>query len=70
MTLLERLGLRRSHGVGQAGWGWSLLAAIVSVIYFFPVLWIILTAFKTLTFPEPDGGKVTVVYPIVFSPGD
>jgi multiple sugar transport system permease protein len=47
VPLLERLGLRSSHGVGEAGWGHTLLAAIVSVVYFFPVLWIILTAFKT-----------------------
>ena len=45
--LLERLGLRSAHGVGEAGWGHTALTAIVSVIYFFPVLWIILTAFKT-----------------------
>jgi multiple sugar transport system permease protein len=45
--LLERLGLHRKHGVGQAGWGWTLFAAIISLIYFFPVLWIILTAFKS-----------------------
>src|SRR5229473_8127603 len=45
--LLERLGLRRRHGVGAAGWAWTLLAAVVSLIYFAPVLWIILTAFKS-----------------------
>src|SRR4051795_709287 len=33
--------------IGHAGWGWSLGALVVSVVYFFPVLWIILTAFKT-----------------------
>ena len=33
--------------IGHAGWGWTLGALVVSVIYFFPVLWIILTAFKT-----------------------
>ena len=32
---------------GDAGWGRTLGAAIVSLIYFFPVLWIILTAFKS-----------------------
>lgn len=47
VPLLERLGLKRQHGVGEAGWGWTLIAGIVSFIYFFPVLWIILTAFKT-----------------------
>jgi len=33
--------------IGKAGWGWAAFAGIVSFIYFFPVLWIILTAFKT-----------------------
>jgi len=47
VPLVERLGLRRSHGIGEAGWGRTLLATIISLIYFFPVLWIILTAFKT-----------------------
>ena len=36
-----------ASGVGVAGWGRTILAAILSFIYFFPVLWIILTAFKT-----------------------
>lgn len=26
--------------------------------------------FATLVFPQPEGGPVTVVYPLVFSPGD
>jgi multiple sugar transport system permease protein len=50
-TALPRIGVRRkaniARGVGQAGWGRTLAAGIVSLIYFFPVLWIILTAFKT-----------------------
>jgi len=62
MTLWERLGLRRSHGVGQAGWGWTLVAAIVSVIYFFPVLWIILTAFKSY------GDALAVPPKFIFTP--
>lgn len=33
--------------IGEAGWGWTLGTTVVSLIYFFPVLWIILTAFKT-----------------------
>ena len=37
----------RGRGVGEAGWGRTAFAAVVSLIYFFPVLWIILTAFKT-----------------------
>ena len=36
-----------SRNVRQARPGWAALATIVSLIYFFPVLWIILTAFKT-----------------------
>jgi multiple sugar transport system permease protein len=47
VPLLERLGLRRASGVGEAGWGHTAAAAVVSLIYFFPVLWIILTAFKS-----------------------
>jgi multiple sugar transport system permease protein len=35
------------RAVGEAGWGRTIGAGIVSLIYFFPVLWIILTAFKT-----------------------
>lgn len=38
---------RRASGVGEAGWGRTIFAAAVSFIYFFPVLWIILTAFKS-----------------------
>lgn len=30
----------------------------------------IVKAFKTTKFPQPEGGIVTVVYPIMFSPGD
>ncbi|MDP9137027.1 MAG: carbohydrate ABC transporter permease [Pseudomonadota bacterium] len=40
---------RRSSGVGEAGWGRTIAAAIVSFLYFFPVLWIILTAFKSFS---------------------
>ncbi|MGJ8530665.1 MAG: carbohydrate ABC transporter permease [Alphaproteobacteria bacterium] len=32
---------------GQAGWLYSLVAGVIALIYFFPVLWMILTAFKT-----------------------
>jgi len=45
--LKERLGLAVHTGVGNAGWGRTLFAAVISLIYFFPVFWIILTAFKT-----------------------
>ena len=47
VPLRERLGFRRPSGVGEAGWGRTLLAGVIGFIYFFPVLWIILTAFKT-----------------------
>ncbi len=30
----------------------------------------IVAVFKSLKFPEPEGGNVTVTYPLVFSPGD
>jgi TonB family protein len=29
----------------------------------------VLRAFASLSFPEPEGGIVTVVYPVIFSPG-
>jgi multiple sugar transport system permease protein len=46
-TFAERLGFSKPSGIDEAGWGRTLFAAIVSLIYFFPVLWIVLTAFKT-----------------------
>ncbi len=39
--------MARRMGIGSAGWGWTAFAGVISLIYFFPVLWIILTAFKT-----------------------
>ncbi|MGI9335081.1 MAG: carbohydrate ABC transporter permease [Gammaproteobacteria bacterium] len=39
----------RFRKIGRAGWGHSAFAGFISVIYFFPVLWIILTAFKSRT---------------------
>jgi multiple sugar transport system permease protein len=38
---------RGGHRIGEAGWGHTLFAGVISFIYFFPVLWIVLTAFKT-----------------------
>ena len=35
------------RAIGEAGWGRTAAAGLVSFVYFFPVLWIILTAFKT-----------------------
>jgi len=46
-TLLSILGGRKERRLREAGWGWSLFAGIISLVYFFPVLWIIMTAFKT-----------------------
>jgi multiple sugar transport system permease protein len=40
---------RKDRGLREAGWGWTLFAGGIGLIYFFPVLWIILTAFKTRT---------------------
>jgi multiple sugar transport system permease protein len=59
VPLLERLGFRRPSGVGEAGWGRTVVAGIISLLYFFPVLWIILTAFKSLN-------DALAVPPIVF----
>jgi multiple sugar transport system permease protein len=39
--------LKERRALGQAGWGWTAFAGVISFIYFFPVLWIVLTAFKT-----------------------
>jgi multiple sugar transport system permease protein len=38
---------RGRRAIGEAGWGWTGFAGVISFVYFFPVLWIILTAFKT-----------------------
>jgi multiple sugar transport system permease protein len=48
-TLAEKLGFKKASGVGEAGWGQTLIVAIVSIIYFLPVLMIIFTAFKPST---------------------
>jgi multiple sugar transport system permease protein len=45
-SILENLGFKKASGVGEAGWSRTLLVAIVSFIYFLPVLMIIFTAFK------------------------
>ncbi len=41
------MAARRIRGIGQAGWGHTLVTAVISLVYFFPVLYIVLTAFKT-----------------------
>jgi multiple sugar transport system permease protein len=35
------------RAIGHSGWGRTAIAAVVSGLYFFPVLFVILTAFKT-----------------------
>ena len=40
---------RKHREIGKAGWGYTAITSVVGFIYFFPVLWIILTAFKTRT---------------------
>lgn len=45
-SILEALGFRKASGVGEAGWGRTLGAAVISFIYFLPVLFIIFTAIK------------------------
>ena len=41
--------VRKHREIGKAGWGYTATTSIIGFIYFFPVLWIILTAFKTRT---------------------
>ncbi len=41
--------MARRREIGKAGWGRSAITAAISFVYFFPVLWIILTAFKSHT---------------------
>ncbi|MEM7753668.1 MAG: carbohydrate ABC transporter permease [Pseudomonadota bacterium] len=40
---------RKHREIGKAGWGYTAIATVIGFIYFFPVFWIILTAFKTRT---------------------
>ena len=40
---------RRRPEIGKAGWRRTAFSTVISFIYFFPVLWIILTAFKSHT---------------------
>lgn len=45
----KNTGSRTAKDVGTSGWGRTLVAGIISLIYFFPVLIIIVTAFKVQT---------------------
>jgi len=38
---------RRRYQVGTAGWRRTAICALVGLVYFLPVLWIVLTAFKS-----------------------
>jgi len=38
---------RKYREIGKAGWGYTAVIGVISFIYFSPVFWIILTAFKT-----------------------
>ena len=38
---------KKERALREAGWGHSLVAGTIGFVYFFPVLWIILMAFKT-----------------------
>src|SRR3954453_19945141 len=46
VSFRERIGFRRVGGIAEAGWGRTLVVAVVSFIYFLPVLFIIFTAIK------------------------
>src|SRR6476659_2773765 len=48
-SIWERLGFRKASGVGEAGWSHTAFAALISFIYFLPVLFIVLTSFKLQT---------------------
>ncbi len=37
----------KDRGLREAGWGWTACAAGIGFLYFLPVFWIVLTAFKT-----------------------
>jgi multiple sugar transport system permease protein len=45
-TIWEKFGFRKASGVSEAGWGQTLFVALISFIYFLPVLLIIITSFK------------------------
>ena len=74
-SIWEKLGFRKASGVTEAGWGQTLLAGLVSFIYFLPVLLIIITSFKVQNeamsvpprfFPTSLFGLIPDIY--VFTP--
>ena len=42
-------GKHKERKLREAGWGWTVFAGTIGFVYFLPVLWIVLTAFKTRT---------------------
>ncbi len=50
----------KRHEIGSAGWARSAFTAFISAAYFFPVLWIIVTAFK--------GPSDTLAFTLRFTP--
>jgi multiple sugar transport system permease protein len=44
---MKLFGAKKERGLREGGWGHTLIAATIGLIYFTPVLWIVLTAFKT-----------------------
>jgi len=40
-------GSRRDRGIRDAGYARTLIVGVISLVYFFPVFWILLTAFKS-----------------------
>jgi multiple sugar transport system permease protein len=52
----------RTHVIGKSGWMRTLGAAVVSAIYFFPVYYILMTAFKT----RPDALAMPIKF--LFTP--
>ena len=49
VSIWERLGFRKASGVSEAGWGHTLFVTVISLVYFLPVLIIIVTSFKLQT---------------------
>jgi multiple sugar transport system permease protein len=44
MTMFKKA---KDRGLREAGWGWTAFAGSIGFLYFLPVFWIVLTAFKT-----------------------
>lgn len=68
--------IKNADTLPEDAFGWSKLGAAprrAAPASRFPdpaVTDCVLDAFEGLTFPAPEGGIVTVTYPITFAPGD